>query len=89
MQGHYAVLFANALGAEVTAFTSSAHKTEDIKKLGAHHVVVAQGNFHEALAFTFDLIISTRDVAEGFPLAEFMSCVPSHRTRLFLLLTHG
>jgi alcohol dehydrogenase (NADP+) len=73
-QGHYAVLFANALGAEVYAFTSSSHKAEDIKKLGAHHVVVTddKGEFAKDLAFELDLIVSTRDVAHGFPLTEYM-----------------
>lgn len=37
--GHYAVLFAKALGAEVYAFTHSPNKMEDAKKLGADHVV--------------------------------------------------
>ena len=37
--GHYAVLFAKAMGAEVYAFTHSSNKMEDAKKLGADHVV--------------------------------------------------
>ena len=37
--GHYAILFAKALGAEVFAFTHSPGKIEDAKKLGADHVV--------------------------------------------------
>lgn len=37
--GHYAVLFAKALGAEVWAFTHSPTKKEDLKKMGADHVV--------------------------------------------------
>jgi len=77
--GHYAVLFAKALGAEVYAFTSSNHKVDDIKKLGADHVVVASGeDFAKPLAFELDLIVSTRDVAEGFPLQEYMSTLKVH-----------
>ena len=38
--GHYAVLFAKAMGAEVFAFTHGTKKVDDIKKMGADHVVV-------------------------------------------------
>jgi alcohol dehydrogenase (NADP+) len=37
--GHYAILFAKALGAEVWAFTHSPNKVEDAKQLGADHIV--------------------------------------------------
>ncbi len=38
--GHLAIKFARAMGAEVTAFTTSAGKMDEVKALGAHHVVV-------------------------------------------------
>lgn len=38
--GHYAILFAKAMGAEVYAFSHSENKVEDIKKMGADHVVI-------------------------------------------------
>jgi alcohol dehydrogenase (NADP+) len=70
-------MFANALGSEVYAFTSNPDKVEDIKKLGAHHVVVAdnKGEFAKPLAFELDLIISTRDVAEDYPIEDYMRLV--------------
>lgn len=37
--GHYAILWAKAMGAEVYAFTHQEDKVNDIKKLGAHHVI--------------------------------------------------
>lgn len=37
--GHFAVLFAKAMGAEVFAFTHSKEKTDDAKKMGADHVI--------------------------------------------------
>ncbi len=40
--GHMGVKLANALGAHVTLFTTSTHKTEDAKRLGAHEVVALQ-----------------------------------------------
>jgi len=77
--GHYGVLFAKALGAEVTVFSHSRNKEEDAKKMGADHfVVTSESNFHKPYIGTFDLIISTRNVAEGFPLAEFLSMLWVH-----------
>lgn len=38
--GHYAVLFAKALGAEVYVFSHSNSKEEDARKMGADHFVV-------------------------------------------------
>src|SRR6516164_5830965 len=40
--GHMGVKFANAFGAQVILFTTSAHKIEDAKKLGAHEVVISK-----------------------------------------------
>lgn len=37
--GHYAILWAKAMGAEVYAFTHDDSKMEDIKKMGADHIV--------------------------------------------------
>lgn len=37
--GHYALLFAKALGSEVFAFTHSPQKMDDAKELGADHVI--------------------------------------------------
>ncbi|EED77109.1 predicted protein [Postia placenta Mad-698-R] len=55
--GHYAILWAKAMGAEVYAFTHDHGKMEDIKKMGADHV-----DYHKPLARTLDLLVSTRDV---------------------------
>ena len=40
--GHMGVKLANALGAHVVLFTTSAHKHEDGKRLGAHEVVLSK-----------------------------------------------
>ncbi|TFK57319.1 NADPH-dependent alcohol dehydrogenase [Heliocybe sulcata] len=78
--GHYAILFGKALGAEMYAFTHSKDKIEDIKKMGADHVVVTddEGEFAKDLAMSLDLIISTRDVAEGMPLQQYLSMLWIH-----------
>lgn len=72
LKGHYAILFAKALGADVYAFSHSESKEEDIKKMGASCIVTEQG-FTEKHQRMFDLIISTRDVAEEFDVGEYLS----------------
>ncbi len=58
--GHMALKFANALGAEVTLFTTSPGKTADAKKLGAHEVVISKDeDAMQKQAKRFDFIIDT------------------------------
>ncbi len=58
--GHLAVKFARAMGAEVTAFSTSANKETEAKEFGAHHFQ-KWGSAEEmkAVGGSFDLIIST------------------------------
>src|SRR5271165_3760569 len=58
--GHMGLKFANAFGTHVTLFTTSTHKTEDAKRLGAHEVVVSKDAAQmEKLAAKFDFILDT------------------------------
>ncbi len=58
--GHMGVKLAAAMGAEVTLFTTSTHKTEDAKRLGAKHVVVSKDTEQMAKhANSFDFILDT------------------------------
>jgi uncharacterized zinc-type alcohol dehydrogenase-like protein len=58
--GHMGVKLAHAMGADVTAITTSTSKKEDAKRLGAHHVVVSKNeNEMEAAEGTFDFILNT------------------------------
>ena len=68
-------MFAKALGAEVYAFTHQKNKEEDIKKMGADHIVLTQGKgFEQKYKMTLDLIISTRDQSDkSFPFSEYLS----------------
>ena len=68
-------MFAKALGAEVYAFTHQKNKEEDIKKMGADHIVLTQvKGFEQKYKMTLDLIISTRDQSdESFPFSEYLS----------------
>ena len=56
--GHMALKFANAFGAHVTLFTTSANKTEDAKRLGAHEVVLSKDPAQmEKQVNSFDFIL--------------------------------
>ncbi|QRW01975.1 Zinc-binding dehydrogenase [Ceratobasidium sp. AG-Ba] len=70
--GHYGVLFAKALGAEVYAFSPDGAKEEDMKKLGADHYIIATEENMAPLAKTFDVILSTIDVVDDFPLRSYL-----------------
>ncbi|MBH8566620.1 NAD(P)-dependent alcohol dehydrogenase [Nostoc sp. CENA67] len=66
--GHMAVQFANKWGCEVTAFSSSAGKSDEAKKLGAHHVVNSRDDAAMAkLAGTLDFILVTANVTLNWP----------------------
>lgn len=58
--GHLALQFCRAWGADVTAFSSTASKYEEIKKLGAHQVVSSRDTSEwESLKGKFNLLIVT------------------------------
>lgn len=61
--GHMGVKIANAMGAEVAVFTTSASKTADAKRLGAHEVVVTRDPAEvKKHAGRFDFILNTVSV---------------------------
>ena len=61
--GHMAVMFLKAWGCEVTAFTSSEKKKDEVLEMGAHHTVNSRDpKALAAAANTLDLIISTVNV---------------------------
>ncbi|KZT30367.1 NADPH-dependent alcohol dehydrogenase [Neolentinus lepideus HHB14362 ss-1] len=78
--GHYALLFAKAMGAEVYAFTHSDRKVEDIKKMCADHIIVTGSNpdFAKSLEMQLDLIVCAVDVGAGMPLADYLSMLWVH-----------
>ena len=58
--GHMAVKFANAFGAHVALFTTSANKTEDALRLGAHEVILSKDpDQMQKHASSFDFILDT------------------------------
>lgn len=61
--GHLAIQFAKAWGCEVTAFTGSMDKTEELKVLGAHKVINSRDDGElKKLRGQYDVIISTVNV---------------------------
>lgn len=61
--GHMAVMFANAWGCEVTAFTSSDSKKKEAIDIGAHYTINSRNSEElEKVAGKFDYIISTVNV---------------------------
>lgn len=62
--GHMALQFLNKWGCDVTAFTSSASKSEEAMRMGAHHVIDTHSiEALEQAAGRFDFILSTVDVS--------------------------
>jgi uncharacterized zinc-type alcohol dehydrogenase-like protein len=67
--GHLALMFLNALGCEVTAFTRSEAKREEALKLGAQHTLNSRDQAQiKAAKGRFDMIISTVNVPLDWPL---------------------
>ena len=67
--GHLALQFANAWGCEVTAFTSSMEKEDELRELGAHRVVNSRDNDAlKAERGRFDFILTTVNVSLNWPL---------------------
>jgi len=62
--GHLALQFAKAWGCEVTAFTSSMDKADELKGLGAHKIVNSRDeDAIKALRGQFDMVLSTVNVS--------------------------
>ena len=58
--GHIAIQFARVFGAQVTAFSSSAGKEEEVRALGAHHFVnTRESKAMKEVAGTQDFILTT------------------------------
>ncbi|WP_298917489.1 NAD(P)-dependent alcohol dehydrogenase [uncultured Algimonas sp.] len=67
--GHLAVQFARAWGCEVTAFTSSLDKEDELRRLGASRIVNSRDDAAvKAEAGRFDFILSTVNVSLNWPL---------------------
>lgn len=70
--GHMAVKFAHAFGAHVVLFTTSPHKADDAKRLGANEVVIStQPEGMQQHLQSFDFILDT--VAASHDLDQYLT----------------
>lgn len=77
--GHYAVIFAKALGAEVWAISRSRAKEEDARKMGADgYIATAEEGWNEPHRLTFDLIINTANSFDGWDFGKYLSLLDVH-----------
>jgi alcohol dehydrogenase (NADP+) len=72
--GHFAIMWAKALGAKVTALSHSKDKEADAKSLGADEFVyTGKEGWEKDLAFTFDFILNCADMTQEFNLPAYFS----------------
>lgn len=77
--GHYAVIFAKALGAEVWAISRSRAKEEDARKMGADgFIATGEEGWSDAHEMTFDLIVNTASSFEGWDFGKYLSLLDVH-----------
>jgi len=82
--GHYAVMFASAMGAEVTAISHSAKKKEDAIKMGAQHfITTSQDKWAKTASRILDLIICT-SFAKDMPLDKYLSLLDVGGTLVYV-----
>jgi len=72
--GHFGILWAKALGAEVWAISHTPDKKEQALKLGADHFVSTKDkDWAKPLAMTFNFILNASDMTNEFDLSTYMS----------------
>ena len=77
--GHYGVMFAKALGAEVWAISRTRSKEADARKMGADgFLATSEKGWAEPHKMTFDLIVNTASSFDGFALKEYLSLLDIH-----------
>ena len=77
--GHYGVLFAKAMGAEVWAISRSRSKEADAKKMGADgFIATSEEGWEKPHEMSFDLIVNTAASFDGFELSKYLSMLDVH-----------
>lgn len=72
--GHFAIMWAKALGAEVYALSHSPSKKDDALKLGAKEFInTNEDNWAQPYANTFDFILNCADATHKFNLPTYYS----------------
>jgi len=71
--GHFGILWAKGLGAEVWALSHTPSKKEEALKLGADHFVsTKEKDWSKSLAFTFNFILNCADMTNEFNMNEYL-----------------
>ncbi|KAI9707883.1 MAG: hypothetical protein M1820_004489 [Bogoriella megaspora] len=79
--GHFGILWAAALGAEVYAISSSPNKKDDALKLGAKHFINSrETDWAKPYAFTLDFILNCADATHKFKLSDYFSTLKVNGT---------
>lgn len=82
--GHYAVQFAKAMGADVTAFSHSSRKKEDSLEMGAKSfVITGEPSWADGLARSLDLIICT-SFDKNMPIELYLSLLDVGGTMIYV-----
>lgn len=82
--GHYAVLFAKALGAEVTVFSRGDAKKADALKMGADvYVSTSEEGFSKGIERSLDVVVCTASNA-NLPLTELLLTLGIHKDFVFV-----
>ncbi|KAK0631065.1 chaperonin 10-like protein [Bombardia bombarda] len=77
--GHFGVLFAKALGAEVWAISRTHAKEADARAMGADgFLATADKDWNVPHEMTFDLIVNTANSFEGFDINAYLSLLDVH-----------
>lgn len=78
--GHFAIMFAKALGAEVYTFSRTNSKKEDAFKLGTDHYIATQEDkdWSTKYARKLDFIISCGNSSKNFDLDGYLKCLRVH-----------
>jgi len=79
--GHFGVLWAKALGAEVYVISHSPNKKADALSLGAKDFICSKDkDWAKPWKFTFDFIINCADATDKFNLSEYFSTLKVNGT---------
>ncbi|PNY26498.1 NADP-dependent alcohol dehydrogenase 6 [Tolypocladium capitatum] len=77
--GHYGIMFAKALGAEVWAISRSRAKEADAMAMGADgFIATGEADWDVPHKMTFDLIVNTANSSDGFELNRYLNMLDVH-----------
>lgn len=88
--GHFGVMFAKALGAEVWVISRSHSKEKDALAMGADGYIATQDkDWTGPHKMTFDLILNTASSNDGFDLPAYLSLLDVHARWISVGLPEG